>query len=159
MNVERFENWRVRANVERTKQIYAEIEHSSAEECDCAYCRHWLGIRDDVLPSDFRKFLSRLGVDYRKEYDVSEYETGQVIQGRCLYIGNYYFVGELTEGEDGISVYDEGTGYSFRTLPVTDELRVGISSRTPKQFVPLEFERMRSSQVIFEIQSTCPPNS
>ena len=79
-----YAQWTVRVDPSLTQNAYKAIESGSADTCDCANCEHWLRIRDDVLPAEFQEFLRKVGIDASKEHDISEYEGGTIVHGRCL---------------------------------------------------------------------------
>ena len=151
-----YAQWTVRAVPSLPQNAYKAIESGSADTCDCANCEHWLRIRDDVLPAEFQEFLRKLGIDASKEHDISEYEGGTIVHGRCLYVGVYYCAGVVLDGPDATTVHETGTEYSTETHEIEPGFKVGISSNVPNSFVPSPFNPRSSIQVTFEIHTPCP---
>ena len=88
-----------------TASIYLTISQGDAETCGCSSCRNFATQREDAYPESFRELLNKLGVDYKKEGEV--YEYGPIADGRHLYGGWFYLVGELVlAGERNISADD-----------------------------------------------------
>ena len=83
----------VRHDRQATAAVYKVLEHGSAEQCGCIFCKNFAVQRSLVYPASFRALLEQLGIDPNKEGHLFEY--GPVEDGCHLYGGWFYFVGEM----------------------------------------------------------------
>jgi hypothetical protein len=102
----------IRYDREATAAIYAGLKHGYAEECGCVLCRNFAAHRDVVYPASFRALLDDIGIDPNKEVEAFEY--GPLPDGRHLYGGWFYFVGEMiTWGERNCNPPDSDHDFEF----------------------------------------------
>lgn len=96
----------IRYDRDATAAVYGSLEHGSAEECGCIFCKNFAAQRNLVYPASFRALLEHLGIDPNKEGEAFEY--GPVEDGCHLYGGWFYFVGEMvTAGERNCTAPDD----------------------------------------------------
>jgi len=89
----------VRYDREATAAVHGTLEHGECEECGCVFCQNFAVQRDLVYPTSFNALLEQLGVDPNKEGEV--FECGPVGDGRHVYGGWFYLVGEMvTQGKE-----------------------------------------------------------
>lgn len=84
-----FGNHTIRFDRERTRSAYARIESGDAERCGCIYCQNFAAQRETIYPEAFLSLLLQLGIDWKKEAEVTE------IDG--LYNGWFHFAGSCEE--------------------------------------------------------------
>jgi len=104
-----------------TVAAYKNVSSGGAEECGCSGCRNFAVQRESAYPVVFKAILSRLGIDADKEGEA--YEMGPSGDGRRLYGGWFYFVGELAEKGERLTELDDGFQCYFREarhLPAAD---------------------------------------
>ena len=88
---------------EATAAIYSTLKSGGAEKCGCIACKNFAAQRDDIYPASFRSLLQQLGIDPAKDGWV--YDYGPLPNGRYLYGGWFYLIGELiTAGERNVGV-------------------------------------------------------
>lgn len=116
---------------EATSACYARIRVPGPEACGCAQCRNWTHARDQVLPSELRDLLSRLGIPTNGEIEVME-SPGQ--SQPHLYCGWYLIVGRVLSGERG-HLFDMG---SFQ-----------LSFTSGQSYAVSEFERQEVCELHF----------
>lgn len=63
----------IRYDRDATAAVYRTLEHSSAEECGCIFCKNFAAQRDLVCPDSFRALLDEPGIDPNKEAEAFEY--------------------------------------------------------------------------------------
>ncbi|MGG0176460.1 hypothetical protein [Gottfriedia acidiceleris] len=88
----RIGNWLIEVDIDRTREFY----NKEMEVCKCLYCKNYLGATEYFKPT-VNDIFEKLGINSVKPAHLSEFPTE--ITMRRLYIGNYYFVGRVVEGE------------------------------------------------------------
>ena len=126
-----------------TEQTYKELEHSGAESCGCDYCKNFIEQREKVFPDEIRELFAKLGIDYKKEIDVSEF--ARLENGLHFYNGWFQFKGDF-KGKDCTVPLPNG-GYITDMTKITDTFSIGFrygSSLTPfkeiEGLVQIEFD-------------------
>ncbi|MHA7100678.1 hypothetical protein [Roseivirga pacifica] len=138
-----YRGWRLYSDKEKTEQAYKEFEHSGAESCACDYCKNFIAQRETLFPEEIKELLREVGVDYKKEIDVSE--LARLENGLHYYIGWFQFKGDF-KGKD-CTVSLSNSGYTFDLTQITDKFSIGFrhdNSLTPfrekEGLVQIEFE-------------------
>ena len=124
-----FHAWSLQVNSSATAAAYSKLASGEAECCGCLDCRNWIESREDSLPPTFVAFLQELGVDRRKETEVSEYEGGAIDPNMNLYSGEFLFHGRVLSGPDCYQPHSDGKGAAVVLSPF-EGIRVGLSSNT-----------------------------
>jgi len=122
-----FDRWIISVDVEATSLAYASLAYGDATDCGCADCRNWIEQRSTVFPLPFRELVSSFGIDYSKETEVSEYESGALDPSLNLYCGEYLFLGCVDSGPDCYVIEPGGT-CRVEVFPMYGDLKVGFSS-------------------------------
>jgi len=88
-------------NAEATRERYSAVEGSIAH-CACPYCENYRLVREAIYPSEFLALLVQLGVDYRKETELTHHfgEDENVHFGHSA-DGHYALVGRVLDGAQG----------------------------------------------------------
>jgi len=98
-----FGNHTIRFDLERTRSAYARIESGDADRCGCIYCQNFAAQRETIYPEAFLSLLLQLGIDWKKEGEVTE------IAG--VYNGWFHFAGSCEQtGDSGT----DATRFRFR---------------------------------------------
>ncbi|MBN2269446.1 MAG: hypothetical protein JXN61_02470 [Sedimentisphaerales bacterium] len=85
--------WRVSFDPDATSKLYTLASAGYANSCDCDFCLNFVAQRDSVYPPTVREVLQQIGVDYRKETEISYVTT---LAPDChLYLGHFVFVGSV----------------------------------------------------------------
>lgn len=88
--------WTVEVDIERTKEFYDKY-HFITEDCECVYCANYVKACDK-FPQDIKDLFSSLGIDPRKEGEISHYIENT--DGTHLYGAFYHVVGRVIEGPE-----------------------------------------------------------
>jgi len=97
---------------EATAAIYDTLTTGGAEKCGCIACKNFAAQRDDIYPASFRSLLHQLGIDPAKDGWV--YDYGPLPDGRYLYGGWFYLIGELiTPGERNVGSHQGPDNFEF----------------------------------------------
>ncbi|MBF9254394.1 hypothetical protein I2I11_13900 [Pontibacter sp. 172403-2] len=115
-------DWELFSDKELTEQTYLEVEQSGAESCGCAYCRNFIEQREAVFPDEIKDLLGKLGVDYKKEVDISEF--AKLESGLHYYNGWFHFKGDF-KGVDCSIALPNG-GYTTDLRKITDKFYIGF---------------------------------
>lgn len=99
-----------------TMDCYAHIQRGDAERCGCKDCMNFILARNTVFPVEFLGYLSKFGIDYRKEAEV--YHFGKNEKGNHSYGGIFYFIGMMqtksdSESDADISLCTDSQSFSF----------------------------------------------
>src|SRR4051812_711144 len=87
-------SWVIEIDVSRTKKIYDRY-HLITEGCDCGFCANYV-LACDKFPLEIKNLFNLLGIDPRKEGEVSEYMENK--DGSHLYGAFYHIVGRIIDG-------------------------------------------------------------
>ncbi|WP_181306524.1 hypothetical protein [Rufibacter sp. XAAS-G3-1] len=138
-----FRDWKLNADKELTAQTYLEFEHSSAESCGCDYCKNFVEQREQIFPEEVKKLFSNLGIDFKKEIEVSEF--AKLENGLHYYSGWFHFKGDF-EGKDCTVPLQNG-GHTLELTSITENFSIGFrrdSALTPfkdtDRIVQIEFD-------------------
>jgi len=93
MTVVRVGDQTIRYDRDATAAVYGTVEHGGAQECGCTFCRNFAVQRESIYPASFRALREQFGVDPNKEDEI--FECGPAADGRHLYGGWFYLVGEM----------------------------------------------------------------
>lgn len=89
--------FRILFDREATSNMYSKIETGFPEKCGCAECLQFIQMREKFYSPELKELLSKLGVDYKKEADVTKFSDAA-----DQWEGFYNFVGEVKGGEEEI---------------------------------------------------------
>lgn len=116
-----FREWELVVDKELTKQTYDNTSCGSAEGCTCDPCQNFIDNRHSLYPDEIKQLLSDLGIDYKKEPEVSYY--GRLENGLHLYAGWFHFKGRFI-GQDCTD--PEGAGFIIRYHDINDCFGIGF---------------------------------
>ena len=125
--VVRYHDWELEVDVDATSAAYSLLASGEAEGCRCIGCLNWIEQRDNVFPGAFLSFVQELGINFRKETEISEYEDGAVDSHMNLYTGEFLFCGRVISGSDCFAVQPDKRGATV-VLDSRDGILVGVSS-------------------------------
>jgi len=138
-----FRDWELFAERESTAQTYVELELSSAESCRCDYCKNFVEQRERIFPDEVKELFAKLGIDYKKEIEVSEF--AKLENGLHFYSGWFHFKGEF-KGKDCTVPLQNG-GHTFDLTKITENFSIGFrrnNALTPfkdnPRIVQIEFD-------------------
>jgi len=87
-------SWIIEVDTKKTKDFYEQY-HLITEGCECNYCANYV-LACDQLPEEIKILFNSLGIDPRKEGEVSEYMKNE--DGTHLYGVFYHVVGRIIKG-------------------------------------------------------------
>ncbi len=119
-----YKDWTFEVDDELTRQTYMGVPGSGADTCSCNYCKNYVAYRDNVFPTEIIDLFSRLGVDYRKEVEIT---TWEIRSNGLHHIGGWFhFKGRVVTGKD-YRVPLGSDGHTFDLTPVTDNFSIGFA--------------------------------
>ena len=90
----KIDSWLIEIDVTKTKEFY-EKHHFISEDCACDYCANYI-LACDTFSPEVRDLFHALGIDPRKEGEVSEFMKNE--DGTHVYGAFYHLVGRIIEG-------------------------------------------------------------
>ncbi|PGM56932.1 hypothetical protein [Bacillus sp. AFS053548] len=88
----RLGKWLIEVDIDRTREFF----NKEMEVCNCLYCKNYLVATEYFKPT-VNDIFEKFGINLVKPAHLSVFPTE--IKTRRLYLGNYYFVGRVLEGE------------------------------------------------------------
>ncbi len=92
MKIIEYNKWEIEYDDYLTQKVYKSLT-SGPEDCVCENCKNFLLAREDFYPEDFKKVLNQLGVDSKKEVEITWFN--RIKPGWHLYSGWFHFVGNI----------------------------------------------------------------
>lgn len=126
--------WVYAPNRTATIAAHANAVTGGADGCTCGPCRNFGLVREELFPPDFLALLDELGVDPRKDSEVTQSYRGD--DGLCLYIGWFHFVGDLSGHRDAASDDEPLPDFKFSFV---DEYRPRLVEFGDQDMKVLEF--------------------
>jgi hypothetical protein len=127
-----FDEWTIECDEWITASAYSKISCGSAQECRCDDCQLFAKLRPTIFPRRARDLLESLGVDLKKEKEVSEFGFGER-PGMSLYLAEYDFYGKLVAGPDAME--PQGSGFTIKLSHIEEGAQLGFTERSnyPRQ--------------------------
>jgi hypothetical protein len=94
MKIMKFGIWTIEIDVSKTKRFYDNY-HLITEDCQCDYCANYV-LACDKFPLEIKELFNSLGIDPRKEGEVSHYLENQ--DKTHFYGAFYHIAGKIIEG-------------------------------------------------------------
>lgn len=127
----KFRDWTFEVDKALTEQTYRNISDSGADTCSCNECKNYVAYRDKVFPKEVTDLFGDLGIDYRKEVEITSYET---LPNGLHHIGGWFhFKGRVLTGKDYRVPLPSG-GYTFDLTPITNNFSIGFAEGTDLTF-------------------------
>jgi hypothetical protein len=134
-------------DADRTRRVYGNLT-GAPERCGCNICKNFIVARDRAYPSDLRQLLDQLGIDYRREAELSH--THRTAPGHHQYAGAFHFVGAIEDGGESASLQDNGL-YIMELVSVNADFDIGFSTRITN--AACEFSGQRLVQIDFAVDA------
>ncbi|MEQ8812885.1 MAG: hypothetical protein RIE59_27685 [Imperialibacter sp.] len=104
-----YKDWQLTVDKLTTATVYGRVQTGGAESCGCVDCQNFATQRTTVYPAEIKELLESLGVDWKKEVEVSHYAR---LENDDHYYGGWFhfkgdFVGfncERTTSSDGFTL-------------------------------------------------------
>jgi hypothetical protein len=120
-----FRDWQFEVDRELTKRTYNKVIGSGADTCICNDCKNYVAFRDKVFPDEVRELLSDLGIDYKKEVEVSTFE---ILPNGLHHIGGWFhFKGRVINGKDYRIPLPSGNGHTIDLTNITNNFSIGFA--------------------------------
>ncbi|MBP3953134.1 hypothetical protein [Bacillus suaedae] len=139
--------WTIAIDVGKTTSFYDEC-HLITEDCKCDYCANYV-LACEKLPQSVKDLFHSLGIDPRKEGEVSHYLENK--DGTHLYHVFYHIVGTIIEGPELWAPTTEESETSSPNCVEQNGIDIGFSEDL--DLVPEEFP---TPTIQFEIQMNVP---
>lgn len=120
--------WRVRVNVDATRNAYAAVTAGGADTCRCDYCANWVAQRSSLLAGPVGVLLDRLGIDGTRDVEVVEYGP-EPATGLRHYEAWYDFIGEIVAGVPARPA--RRTGIVPPPTPLSDRVGIRLTDASP----------------------------
>ena len=144
----KFRDWTLEVEKELTQQTYDKISGSGADTCVCNNCKNYVAYRDKVFPDEIKNLFTDLGVDYRKEVEITSWE--KLPNGHYHVGGWFHFKGRVLNGKDH-RVPLAGGGVTFDLTKISDNFSIGFAEGND-----LTFFEERSGLVQIEFDTHIP---
>lgn len=126
-----FREWTFEVDVPRTAEVYRCMDKASAETCGCHACLNFAAQRDTLYGAEFMALLRGLGIDHRREDEVSHF--GREANGLHFYNGCFHFKGRIAEGRD-CRVPAGTDGWTVSGISLDERISVGFLKPTHRAF-------------------------
>lgn len=130
MEIVKYRDWVLEVDRPENEALYKEVETPGTQSCACEDCQYFESIADELYPDDVKQLFEQLGIDIKKNFDVSSFGGGQM--GNA-FNGQFHFKGGLIEGPDCYQLTEFG-GYQLNLLPVSDNFKIGFTKTTSPSF-------------------------
>ena len=131
INIVKYKEWTFEVDRELTEQTYRGISGSGADTCGCIYCLNYVTYRDNVFPKEILDLFFRLGIDYRKEAEITTYNKLPVNLYKTG--GWFHFKGHVLEGND-YRVPSPSGGNNLDFTPIFENFAIGFSAASDLTF-------------------------
>ena len=136
--------WKLKYDVEATREAFSGVPLGSPESCGCAERLNFAAVRHRAYPPEALAIFDRLGIDYRKESEI--WHTHRDESGLHHYGGFFHFVGSIQGGEDAKRMVNEvGT---FELESVGESFEFGFTSDAA--LIPESFAGKGVAQLEFQ---------
>ena len=120
----KYKDWEFEVDKELTSQTYDNISLSGADTCRCNDCKNYVAYRDKVFPDGVKELFENLGINYRKEVEVSHWEK---LDNGLFHIGGWFhFKGKVLSGKN-YRVPLQGGGFTFDLTKVSENFSIGFA--------------------------------
>ena len=120
----KFRDWKFEVDRELTETTYTNVLGSGADTCVCNNCKNYVAFRDNVFPDEVLKLFNDLGIDYRKEVEITSWE--KLPNGHYHIGGWFHFKGKLLTGKDYRVSIAGGNGFTFDLTKISDNFSIGF---------------------------------
>ncbi len=127
----KFRDWTFEVDKEQTERTYREISGSGADTCGCNDCKNYVAYRAKVFPKEIIDLFSSLGVDFRKEVEITAWET--LPNGLHRIGGWFHFKGQVLTAKDYRVPLPSG-GHTFDLTPITGNFSIGFAEGSDLTF-------------------------
>ena len=122
MTTIKYRNWELSVDRETTQMAYYKVSNGSAENCNCNDCKNFANYRESVYPDEIKQLFSDLGIDYKKESEVSHFE--RLDSGLHFYSGWFHFKGQFIGKDSTVAIQPDS--FMKNLFELTDKFSLGF---------------------------------
>jgi hypothetical protein len=119
-----YRDWTFEFDKQLTIDTYSQIKESGADSCKCNDCKNYVAYRDKVFPDEILRLFCDLGIDYKKEVEITNWEKQP--NGLHHIGGWFHFKGKVLKGKDSMIPLPNG-GFTFDLTQISDNFSIGFS--------------------------------
>ncbi len=120
----KYRDWEFEVDRDLTRQTYEGGSTSGAESCICNDCKNYVAYRDNVFSDEIKQLFDDLGIDYKKEVEITSFETSS--DGLHHIGGWFHFKGRVLTGKDYRVPLPSG-GHTFDLTTINDKFSIGFA--------------------------------
>jgi hypothetical protein len=143
----KFRDWEFEVDKDLTEKTYLKTPKSGSDTCDCLDCKNYIEYREKVFPEDVIQLFDDLGVDYKKEVEVTHWD---ISNGICLIAGWFHFKGSVLSGKN-CYIPSESGGFHISLTELSNNFSIGFGEGNA-----LTFFENTSGLVQIEFQTSIP---
>lgn len=123
----KYRDWEFEVDSQLTKETYDKVIGSGADGCECIDCKNYIAYRDSVFPEEIKTLFEDLGIDYRKEVEITSFET---LPNGLHHIGGWFhFKGKVLKGKNYRVPLPSG-GYTIDLTSIVENFSIGFAEGT-----------------------------
>ena len=121
----KYRDWEFEVDRELTRQTYESVSVSGADSCVCNDCKNYVAFRDKVFSDEIKQLFDDLGIDYKKEVEITSFET---LSDGLHHIGGWFhFKGRLVSGINYKVPIPNNSGFTLDLTKVEDNFSIGFA--------------------------------
>ena len=121
----KYREWEFEVERELTRQTYESVSVSGADSCVCNDCKNYVAYRDKVFSNEIKQLFDDLGIDYKKEVEITSFET---LPDGLHHIGGWFhFKGRLISGKNYKVPIPNISGFTLDLTKVEDNFSIGFA--------------------------------
>ena len=71
----KYRDWEFEVDRELTRKTYESVLVSGTESCSCNDFKNYISYRDKVFSNEIKLLFEALGIDYKKEVEITSFEN------------------------------------------------------------------------------------
>lgn len=127
-----YRDWQFEVERDVTSATYSDVAAGSADTCGCRDCQTYIAYRDKLFPPEVQELFGRLGVDYRKEVEITTFEEQP--DGLNLIGGWFHFKGKIVSGKNCRIPTQAGDGFTLDLMNITESFSIGFAASNDLTF-------------------------
>lgn len=120
----KYRDWEFEVDRNLTRHTYKNISASGAESCVCNGCKNYVAYRDKIFSDEIRNLFEDLGIDYKKEVEITFFET---LSNGLRHIGGWFhFKGRVLTGKD-YRIHLPSGGHTTDLTHIAENFSIGFA--------------------------------
>ena len=120
----KYRDWEFEVDRELTRKTYESVLVSGTESCSCNDFKNYISYRDKVFSNEIKLLFEALGIDYKKEVEITSFEN--LSDGLHRIGGWFHFKGRVLAGNDYRVSLPSG-GHTFDLTEISDKFSIGFA--------------------------------